>query len=221
MDRPNGKISTVIQFHIIYTQAVFSVASFKHCSTSWQVSQSSVCIPWCLSCVKVFTESFREIFQSTKTFRGLSTYRGLYKGWGTGTSHAELSRDMVWQCGCGLRSLRFGKLYFYIHRGLLAVENVSVCVDVQVRRMFDIYQGFVAESIKLKMGSALRCEDLTDALAWSPGVVLDFCIPSQAYHVVENNGTHVHQVAFFGLHAEQHASRCCLSSQNCKCTSRS
>lgn len=68
----------------------------------------------------------------------------------------------------------------------LLLKNVSVCVDVQVRRMFDIYQGFVAESIKLKMGSTLRCEDLTDALAWSPGVVLDlefctdFCIPSQA-----------------------------------------
>ena len=50
----------------------------------------------------------------------------------------------------------------------MLLKNVSVC-DVQVRRMFDIYQGFVAESIKLKMGSTLRCEDLTDALAWSPG----------------------------------------------------
>ena len=30
--------------------------------------------------------------------------------------------------------------------------------------MHDIYQGFVADSMKLKMGTSLRCEDLSDAL---------------------------------------------------------
>jgi len=50
----------------------------------------------------------------------------------------------------------------------------------EVERMFNIYSGFVADSVKLKRGQHLQCDDLADAL-----------------------------VAVFGLHAEPHALRIC------------
>ena len=128
MDRTNGKISTVIQSHIIYTQAVFSVASFKQHSTSWQVCQSSVCIPWCLYCVKVFTESCRETFQSPKHPEVYQHTEGFTKDEARARHMGSCQEIWCDQCGCGLRSLRFGILYFYIHRGLLAVEErVGLC----------------------------------------------------------------------------------------------
>ena len=84
----------------------------------------------------------------------------------------EEALDVVDEDGNG--QLNFEEFIYF----LTVYQHTEGFTKDEVRRMFDIYQGFVAESIKLKMGSTLRCEDLTDAL-----------------------------VAFFGLHAEQHASR--------------
>lgn len=84
----------------------------------------------------------------------------------------EEALDVVDTDGNG--QLNFEEFIYF----LTVYQHTEGFTKDEVRRMHDIYQGFVADSMKLKMGTSLRCEDLSDAL-----------------------------VAFFGLHAEPHAAR--------------
>lgn len=84
----------------------------------------------------------------------------------------EEALDVVDSDGNG--QLNFEEFIYF----LTVYQHTEGFTKDEVKRMHDVYKGFVAESVKLKMGSFLRCEDLADAL-----------------------------VAVFGLHAEPHAVR--------------